>query len=97
MPPKLRSEIILESQGSGSDVVEAEHEIRVPTIVEQLEKNAANFLQEKFASNNPIGQEAGIGNIDVPIHFLNAIKKFKALIEELNNQNLVTTHVLKKG
>ena len=45
-------------------------------MVEQLEKNATNFLQEECASDNPIGQEADIGNVDVSIHFPNAIEKF---------------------
>ena len=55
-------------------------------MVEQLERNVANFLQEECALDTPIGQEVGIANVDVPIHFLNAIE-FQALIEELKNYN----------
>ena len=44
MPPKLRSKTILESQDSVSDVVEATHEGFVPTMMEQFEKNTADFL-----------------------------------------------------
>ena len=73
MSPKLRSKIILESQDSGSDVVKETHEGLVPTMVEQLEKKATYFLQEEDTSNNPIGQEVDIGNMDVPIHFPNHI------------------------
>ena len=63
MPPKLRSKIILESKDSGSDVVEAALAGIVPAMVEQLERNTENFHQEEYASNTPIGQEAGIGNV----------------------------------
>ena len=49
-------------------------------MVEQREKNVANFLQEEYASDNPIGQKTGVGNVDVPIHFPKAIEKFQALI-----------------
>ena len=83
MPQKLRNKIILESQDSGSDAAEVAQEGLVQTMVEQLERNAANFLQEGYASDNPIGQEADIGNVDVPIHFPNVIEKFQALIKEL--------------
>ena len=34
--------------------------------------------------------------VDVLIYFPNAIEKFKALIEELKNQNLVITHRLEE-
>ena len=90
---KLRSKIILESQSLGSNAVEAAQEGLVPVMIEQLEKNAANFLQEEHASDSLIGQEGKtcIGNVDVPIHFLNAIKDFQALIKELMNQSLMTT------
>ena len=34
--------------------------------------------------------------MDAPIHFPNAIEKFKALIEELKNHNLVATQHFKE-
>ena len=95
MPLKLRSKIILESQDLGSDVVEVAQEGLVPAMVEQLKINATNFLKE-YASDNPIEQGASIGNVDVSIHFPNAIEKFQALIEEIKIQNLVTTQCLEK-
>ena len=54
MPQNLRCKIILESQDSVSDAVEATQEGRVPAMVEQLERNVANFLQEEYASDSPI-------------------------------------------
>ena len=54
------------------------------------------FTQEEYALDNPVGQEAGIGNVDVPIHFPNSIEQFQALIEELKIQNLVTIQRLKE-
>ena len=96
MPPKLRSKIIFESQDSGFDAIEAAHEGLVPAIVEQLEKNLASFLQEEHASDSPNRQEAVIGNVDVPIHFPNAIDEFQVLIEELKNHILMTTQCLEE-
>ena len=49
MPPKLRSKTILESQDSVSDVADTKQEGFVPAMVEQFEKNTANFLHEEFA------------------------------------------------
>ena len=63
MTSKLRSKIVLESQDSGFEVVEAAHEGLVPAIKEQLEKNVASFLQEEHALDNV----EGTCNIDVPI------------------------------
>ena len=93
MPLKLRSKIVYGIQGSIFDVVRAEHEGLVLAMVEQLEKNVASLLQEEHTSNNPIRQEwiQDIGNADVPIHFLNPIEEFQALIEEMRNQSLMTT------
>ena len=51
----------MESQDSVYDVVKASPEGLIPNKVKQFERNATNFLQEEYASNNPIGQEAGIG------------------------------------
>ena len=62
MPPKFRTKIILESQGSRSNVVEASQEGLVLAMKEQLEKNTTSFLQEEHSSNNPIEQEAGTSN-----------------------------------
>ena len=76
MPLKLRSEIILESQDLGSNIVEATKEGLVPVMVEQLEKNATSFLQDEHSSDSLTGQEASIGNVDVPIHFPNATEDF---------------------
>ena len=91
IPPKLRNKIILESHDPRFDVAEAAHEGLVLAMVEQLERNAVNFLQEEYASDSPIEQEVGIGNVDVPINFPNAIKQFQALIEELKNHKSMTT------
>ena len=54
-------------------------------MVEQPERNAANFLKEEYASDSLIGQEADIGNVDIPINFPYSIEKFQALIEEMKN------------
>ena len=54
--------------------------------MEQLERNAANFLQEEYASNRSIGQEADIGNIDVPTQVPNVVE-FQVLIDKLKNHN----------
>ena len=73
MLSKLRSKIFLESQDSRSDAAKAAHEGLVPAmVVEQLERNAKSFLQEEHASDNLIGQETSIGNVDVSTHFPNA-------------------------
>ena len=82
MPPKLRCKIILESQDLGSDAAKAAQEGLVLAMVEQLERNVANFLQEEYASDSPIGQEAGIGNVDVDTHVFNVVE-FQALIDDL--------------
>ena len=78
MPPKLRSKIILESYGSGYNVAEIAYEELVLAMVEQFEENAASFLQEEHVSDNQTRQErtTNIGNVDVPIHFPNAIEEF---------------------
>ena len=96
MPQKLRSKIVLECQSSGSDVVEAAQEGLVLAMIEQLEKNA--FLKDEHASESLIGQEGTtcIDNVDVPIHFLNDVKDFQALNEELMNQSLMTTRRLEE-
>ena len=86
MPLKLRSKIILESYDSVSDAIKAAHEGLVRAMVEQLEKNAANFLQEEYASNSPIEQEEGIGNVDVDTHVLNVVE-FQVLINKLKKHN----------
>ena len=65
MPPKLRSKIILESQDSVYDAVKASLEGLIPNMVKQFERNATKFLQEEYASDNLIGPEAGIGNVDM--------------------------------
>ena len=79
MPSKLRSKTILESQ-----------EGLVPTMVEQFEINTTNFLQGKFASDSPFGQEAGIGNIDDDdIHVPNVVE-FQAMIKDLRRSNALT-------
>ena len=57
-------------------------------MVEQLEKSTTSFLQEDHSLDSPIGQEAGIGIIDIPIHFANTIGDFQDLIEKLKNQSL---------
>ena len=83
MPPKLRSKTILESQDLVSNVVETAHEGFVPAMVEQFEKNTADFLQEEFASDSPFGQEAGIGYInDHDTHIPNAVE-FQEKIKNL--------------
>ena len=89
MPSKLRSKIILESQGSRFDVIETVEEGTVLSMLEQLEKDLASRqpIQNEDVSDNPIGQE-GVGctcNIDVPIHFSNSNCDFQALIEELKS------------
>ena len=84
MPPELRCKIILESQDSGSDTAEVAQEGLVLPMVEQLDRNATNFLQDEYASDNSIRQEAGIGNVDS--HVPNAVK-FQALIDELKKHN----------
>ena len=53
-------------------------------MMEQLERNATNFLQEEYALDNPIGQKASIGNVDEPIHVPNFVE-FQVLIDELKN------------
>ena len=74
MPPKLRSKTILGSWDSVSDVVEAAHKGFVLAMVEQFEKNTADFLQKEFASNSPFGQESGINNINNDdIYFPNVV------------------------
>ena len=44
MPPNLKSKTILESQDSVSDAAKAAYEGFVPAMVEQFEKNTADFL-----------------------------------------------------
>ena len=61
------------------------HEGLDSTMVEQLERNAINFLKEEYTSDNSIKQEVSIGNVDVPIHFPNVVEKFQVLIKELKN------------
>ena len=52
-------------------------------MVEQFKRNTIDFLQGNFASNNPFGQEADIGNInDDDIHVPNAVE-FQAMIKNL--------------
>ena len=87
MPPKLRSKTILESQDSISDIAEAAHEGLVPAMVEQFERNTTDFLQEEFASNNPFGQEACIGNIDNDDTHIPNVIEFQAMIENLQRLN----------
>ena len=78
MPSKLRSKIILQSEGSRSNVIEASHEGLIPAMIEQLEKNAASFHQEERASDSLIGQEGTtfIGNVNVTFDFPNVIEEF---------------------
>ena len=67
-------------------------------MVEQLKKNATNLMQEEHTSNNRTRQEGttSIGNADVPIHFLNSIEEFQALINEMRNLCLMTTRCLEE-
>ena len=59
MPPKLKSKIVVESQGLGSDIVETVQKGIVSAMVKQMERNLANpqIIQDDDVSNNPIGQE----------------------------------------
>ena len=54
MPPKLRSKIVLESQGSCSNAGEAAQVGVVLAMVEQLEKNLTSSqpIQDKDVSEN---------------------------------------------
>ena len=56
-------------------------------MVEQFEKNTTDFLQEEFASDNPLWQEAGICNINNDdIHVSNVVE-LQAMIENLQRLN----------
>ena len=56
-------------------------------MVEQLKKNATSLLQEEHTSASPTRQEGTVGvcNVDVPIHFPNAIEELQDLIGEKRN------------
>ena len=89
MPPKLRSKTTLESQDSISNAAKAAHERFVPAMVEQFEKNTTYFLQEEFASDNSLWQEAGVCNINNDdIHVPNVVE-FQAMIENLQRLNVL--------
>ena len=62
-------------------------------MVEQFERNTTDFLQGEFASDNPFGQEANIGNIDDDddIHVPNVVE-FQAMIENLQRLNALAGH-----
>ena len=93
MPPKLRSKAIVESLDSGSKVVEAAHEGRVPALVEQIE-NLMNSLvrQQGNPSNNSIEQVEGrgVGNVNVPILFFNNFNEFSG--SHVRNKEPVSDH-----
>ena len=58
-------------------------------MVEQFAKNAVDFLQEEFASDNPFGQKTNIGNIDNDdTHIPNAFE-FQAMIKNLHRLNVL--------
>ena len=75
----MRSKTTIESPDSGSDAVEAAHEGRVSSLVEQIE-NLMNSPIRQWGnpSNNPIEQVEGRGacNVDVPIIFSNNFNEF---------------------
>ena len=52
-------------------------------MVEQFERNTTDFLQEEFESNNPFGQEEGIGNVDDDVTHVPTIVEFQAMIDNL--------------
>ena len=65
-------------------------------MVKQLERNATNFLQEEYASDNPIEQEVSIGNLDVDTHVSNVVE-ILVLIDKLKKHNtLAAQHLMKE-
>ena len=75
----MRSKSSVESPDLGSDAVEAVHEGRVSSLVEQIE-NLMNSPIRQYGnpSNNPIEHVEGRGasNVDVPIFFSNNFNEF---------------------
>ena len=62
-------------------------------MVEYFERNTIDFLEEEYASDNPFGQEASIGNVDDDDTHVPTPVEFQAMIDDLQGLNaLVGQH-----
>ena len=61
-------------------------------MVEQFERNTADFLQEKYASDSPFGQEASIGNVDDDDTHVPTAIEFQTMINDLQRHNALVRH-----
>ena len=61
-------------------------------MVEQFERNTTYFLQEKYASDSPFGQEVSIGNVDDDDTHVPTATEFQTMINDLQRHNALVGH-----